>query len=295
MPDMGIYKITNTANGKIYIGQSVRLSQRLSAHRSTLKNNNHYNQHLQNAYNKYGDVFEMEVLEYCDDEAKLDDLERYYIAYYNSMNPQKGYNKEDGGNLGKHFSDETRKKMSDAQKKAKKGQNHPLYGKHHTEATKKKMSVSLKSNAKRGKEHYLYGKHHTAETKRKISNALKGRKKTYNKTNKTGFYQVFKISYKQSKQGFSWQYRYQNNKKTITSVNLLKLKTKVEALSLPWKCVDEKKAKQSLILNNKYLKEKAQLKEKKINQKKKKSTKRKTKKMKRQTNVKKLYTYPKNY
>ncbi len=116
MSDMGIYKITNTANDKIYIGQSTRLSKRLNEHRKALKNNYHKNQHLQNAYNKYGDVFKIEIIVLCDDELELDNLERYYIAYYDSMNPAKGYNKESGGNLNKHPSEETRKKMSEAHK-----------------------------------------------------------------------------------------------------------------------------------------------------------------------------------
>ena len=130
MSDMGIYKITNMVNGKVYIGQSTQLSKRLYNHRNALKNNYHSNHHLQNAYNKYGETFQIEVIMYCDNKEKLDYLERYYISYYDSMNPQKGYNKEDGGNLNKHHSGETKKKISEAQK-----------GKHHSEETRIKMSI----------------------------------------------------------------------------------------------------------------------------------------------------------
>ena len=42
---------------------------------------------------------------------------------------------------GKHFSTETKKKMSEAQT----GNKHPLYGKHHSFETKKKMSLAIKS------------------------------------------------------------------------------------------------------------------------------------------------------
>lgn len=51
---IGIYKIENKINGKIYIGSSVNLSKRKERHFRNLKNNIHENFHLQNAYNKYG-------------------------------------------------------------------------------------------------------------------------------------------------------------------------------------------------------------------------------------------------
>jgi uncharacterized protein YlaI len=68
-------------------------------------------------------------------------------------------------NKGKRCSEETKKKMSNAQKG---GKNHN-YGKHLSEETKKKMS-----EAKKGENHPFYGKHHTEETKKKISEANKG-------------------------------------------------------------------------------------------------------------------------
>ena len=38
----GIYKITNTANGKIYIGQSVDVQRRINDHQRTLAKGTHY-------------------------------------------------------------------------------------------------------------------------------------------------------------------------------------------------------------------------------------------------------------
>lgn len=46
---VGIYCIENTKNGKKYIGQSSKIEQRWSDHRTLLKYNSHYNIHLQNA------------------------------------------------------------------------------------------------------------------------------------------------------------------------------------------------------------------------------------------------------
>ena len=51
-----------------------------------------------------------------------------------------------------------------------KGKNHPLYGKHHSEETKRKMS-----EAKKCENNPLYSKHLSEETKKKISEVRKGR------------------------------------------------------------------------------------------------------------------------
>ena len=45
----------------------------------------------------------------------------------------------------------------------KRGKNHPLYGKHHAEETKIKMS-----EAQKGEKGHMYGKKHSEETKKKI-------------------------------------------------------------------------------------------------------------------------------
>ena len=62
----GIYKITNTANGKVYIGSSVDVRSRFNSHRSDLRQNKHGNQHLQKAWNLYGEeCFFFEIIEEC--------------------------------------------------------------------------------------------------------------------------------------------------------------------------------------------------------------------------------------
>lgn len=60
----GIYMITNLANNKKYIGQSVDVENRIRHHKSSLKHGRHENSHLQNAWNSYGaDNFAFECLE----------------------------------------------------------------------------------------------------------------------------------------------------------------------------------------------------------------------------------------
>lgn len=99
---IGIYKITNLLNGKVYIGQSVDIEKRWSTHKAELKNNYHYNFHLQNAWNKYGEEsFEFSVVEECDID-KLNQCEIYWISKFNSY--KDGYNLTSGGGNTESFS-----------------------------------------------------------------------------------------------------------------------------------------------------------------------------------------------
>lgn len=139
---IGIYKITNNSNNKIYIGQSVDVEDRIKKHKRALRGNYHYNKHLQNSFNKYGeDSFEFKLLKACK-EPYLDRFEKIHIHLNKSMNPKYGYNKDSGGSVQKKVSEETRKKLSEA----KIGENNPMYGKPISEETRKKLSA-----VKRGK------------------------------------------------------------------------------------------------------------------------------------------------
>src|SRR5216684_3447498 len=111
----GIYKITCTANKRIYIGSAVNLRERKRAHFSALRHNRHGNQHLQRAWNKYGEqAFTFEVLEQVLPIA-LTAREQYWL---NKLKPfdRKGFNiaREAGSTLGVEMSPETRAKISQA-------------------------------------------------------------------------------------------------------------------------------------------------------------------------------------
>ena len=81
---IGIYKITNTVNNKCYIGQSTNLIKRIQKHIKTLLKGTNRNEHLQNAYNKYGTGnFTIEIIEECTVE-NLDEREIFWIDYYKS-------------------------------------------------------------------------------------------------------------------------------------------------------------------------------------------------------------------
>ncbi len=60
---IGLYKITNTVNGKYYIGSSKEIEKRWLCHKGKLNNNTHENVHLQASFNKHGvDAFVYEIV-----------------------------------------------------------------------------------------------------------------------------------------------------------------------------------------------------------------------------------------
>ena len=115
---MLIYKITNNINGKIYIGQTIRI---LHSRKKGYENEVKYkpdSRPIIRAMNKYGfENFTFEVLEdNIESVIILNKRERYYIETLQSMVGQNGYNIEFGGNgVGKH-SEETKRKIGEAQR-----------------------------------------------------------------------------------------------------------------------------------------------------------------------------------
>ena len=100
-----IYKITNTINGKFYIGQTIQnVKERFYQHCATKCSKAVSNMAIHRAIKKYGKSnFTVEVIEEIDS-ANLNDRERYWIKCYNSYN--NGYNSTKGGQDGcKPFKD----------------------------------------------------------------------------------------------------------------------------------------------------------------------------------------------
>lgn len=136
----GIYRITNLINGKTYIGKTgMSFGDRWDCHKAQLNGGYHDNPHLQKAWRKYGkDNFEFAIVEIVDDVSKLDDLEIKYIHQYKEANMC--YNITpggDGGALGRHLSDETKRIIGEKNRIS-------MTGKKHSEETRHKMSESQK-------------------------------------------------------------------------------------------------------------------------------------------------------
>ena len=73
---IGIYKITNQVNGKVYIGQSVKIKSRWAQHKREVNSGNS-NTLLYNAMRKHGiENFTFEVIEECS-QKQLNEREIY--------------------------------------------------------------------------------------------------------------------------------------------------------------------------------------------------------------------------
>ena len=129
-----IYKITNTLNGKLYVGKTTTpLNQRMASHRCA-------DTVIGKAIRKHGwENFNVEVLEECETPEQLNEREIFWIAYFNCKFPN-GYNLTDGGEGGgsKIYTPERNAKISAANS----GENHHMFGKHHTAETCAKISAS---------------------------------------------------------------------------------------------------------------------------------------------------------
>jgi len=166
---MLIYKIVNTINNKIYIGQTSNLKLRLKEHKRA-KSQHSY---LHSAIRKYGwDKFAVSIV--CEgDKTIIDELERKYIAEYKSLCPN-GYNLETGGNLNKNASAETRRKQSEANIK-RKSIPPSRKGCKLTEEHKAKVSAALKGRKPSDNTLAAITKW-MKEHKEEISNKHKGKK-----------------------------------------------------------------------------------------------------------------------
>lgn len=97
---IGIYKITNTVNSKVYIGSSINIESRWKNHLSVLSCGHHENTGLQKDYNLYGvEAFSFQVLEEIetDDNDFISDREEYWtekirqegVESYNPKRPKR--------------------------------------------------------------------------------------------------------------------------------------------------------------------------------------------------------------
>ena len=180
MQDNGyyVYMHVNKINQKKYIGLTSKTpSERWG------KNGSGYKYNKQPAFNraieKYGwDNFEHIILfeGLSEDEACKKEIE--YIEKYKTQDPEFGYNIQPGGQLGNQglkFSNETKRKLSDAHK-----------GKELSEEHKKKISDSMMGRKPPDKtedgirrlREFNTGKALSEETKRKISQTLTGIKRS---------------------------------------------------------------------------------------------------------------------
>lgn len=114
--DYVIYLVTNTVNGKKYVGQTCKtLEERWSLHCWNAERNTGI--YFASAIKKYGpESFLVEQLCLTKGRALANKIESFYIRHFDSMDREKGYNCTSGGDGGYVFSDLSREKLSKSQK-----------------------------------------------------------------------------------------------------------------------------------------------------------------------------------
>ena len=153
---IGIYRIRNSVNQKIYIGSSKDIEERWYNHKRALRAGRHHSILLQRSWDKHGEEsFVFEIVELIQDENQLLILEQTYL---DKLNPKLnvGKNSSGGDNLTKHpLRDQIIEKMSIASKKRGKicgdyarkhyqGSGNPNYGNKWSDAQKDTASKRLK-------------------------------------------------------------------------------------------------------------------------------------------------------
>lgn len=166
----GVYEIVNTVNGKRYIGSAVNFVKRWCNHKDKLRQNKHYNRHLQAAWNKHGgSAFEFRKLLIC----KPEHLLMYEQLCLDGFCPEYNLVPTAGSCLGAKRSPEACKRNGDLKR-----------GKRLSESQRTKLSEALRGNT------YARGRKYTPEQldahrtrcsslehKAKLSAALRGKKR----------------------------------------------------------------------------------------------------------------------
>lgn len=145
----GIYCIINTRDGKVYIGKSKNIYNRILQHKQCLQHKSkHENCHLTNAWYKYGDEsFVYCVLEYLDvNEDLLRERELYWMQKFNSTDRRCGYNLRMDSSTNMIVHEETRKRLSESNS----GEKNPNYNNKWSEEMKQYMSDLKKQQYRDG-------------------------------------------------------------------------------------------------------------------------------------------------
>lgn len=180
---MIIYKIINSINDKIYIGQDS-------------KNRPHYlgsGYGIAHAIKKYGgENFHKKTIAHCYTKEHLNFLEKFYIQFFNSK-PPLGYNLTDGGEGVVNPSAEVRQRMGLGQRLrgglsletkqkmsiAKKGKpTKPFSQEHRRKLGEARIGIIPWNKGLKGVGNSMFGKHHSLETRKKIGNSHRGKPKS---------------------------------------------------------------------------------------------------------------------
>lgn len=175
-----LYKISDTLNNKVYIGQSKDDKHRWRQHVYFSKNPEKTGQYIHRAMAKYGvENFIFEIIAICKTQEDANETESLLIKQYESRNKDFGYNLMTGGSYGGH-SEETKQKQREATIKQIETQGHPAAGRIVSQETRELMRkirlenpVEYTEEKRKNMSESHLGIKDTIETKRKKSEKAK--------------------------------------------------------------------------------------------------------------------------
>jgi group I intron endonuclease len=176
-----IYKITNTINNKVYIGQTTRtLKERIKGHHCKARNEKIQTKNLapfHRAIRKYGlEKFKIEAICSCFDLDELNSRETFFILENRSNQKEFGYNCNTGGN-NYASNEETKQKIGNSLKgkpSKRKGIPSGMKGKTYEEIMGEEAAKNFIENNKCGEKNPNYGKHWSDEWKAEQSKMKTG-------------------------------------------------------------------------------------------------------------------------
>ena len=185
-----IYRITNMANGKFYIGSAESFARREWQHKYALRRNEHKNPHLQASWNKHGEeMFVFEVLEQIPEEEDQLVWEDKWLR--DCVGKSDCYNVNTlatAPRLGIVLSEAAKENISEGRKGKHAGAEHYRYGQTVSDEVRQKIGdtqrgkpkgpgrkvseegrAKIRANIEAGRSHmHWVGKTHTEESKEKM-------------------------------------------------------------------------------------------------------------------------------
>ena len=184
-----IYRITNMANGKFYIGSADSFARREWQHKYALRRDEHKNPHLQASWNKHGeDMFVFEVVEQIPEgEDQLVWEDKWLRECVGKPDCYNVNTLATAPRLGLTLSEESKQQLSANRKGKHAGEEHYRYGKIVSEAVRQKIGATQRgkpktpgrkvseagrakifASAAAGNYSHWKGKTHTEESKAKL-------------------------------------------------------------------------------------------------------------------------------
>lgn len=239
--NIGVYSITNTVTGRMYISGSKDIIREIWRIRKELQRKINLNKQFQEEFNQYGiGSYEVEILEECSEEELFTCLQKHKIK-----NSDKNYPIDRGSSS--NIYRVIQRKTESTNQGFVWAYSYPEYEKVKV-ITSVNLYVLKKKVLERGLPWFEYNEKGTELVEKDKEKYLDPNYRNYSPKNKSGFYRTYK-----TKEGY-WIYAHKEGdvKKRIYSKNIYKLKLKVLERGLPWEEFTEEAKQIMEIAKNEY-------------------------------------------